>query len=522
MKKFLLIILILLLTGASMGAVLHFLPSDTNKVSVSSVKQNSDVISTPQISWNIPHCSISCLSEGNPTIGGSIEYILEPDVHYYLPSELTVSGADSSFSPGTGILVLSNLTNSVSVSGTLDADPFTLDAHLSNLSIEGPSPLYAGESYSFTVSADSDYNLPNTFEISGADIVSFDKSSGELLLYVYDNVEIVGIGTPDNVSASSIENGRYVVPGEYFIVDVNYYTPAEILVWFSNLNFENPNDYFGMTGILCPLIETSSSDVPCLLYVLHDDEYTNGAYFLCTPTGIIYSSKEVSKDGHIVHEGWNELVNNSFAFGSSFSTENYHISFSADSFWNGNLIMAFPASFYAEDPSIPSEQISIDPFDNNQNIDENTMLLINPNGMQQMDIWLSALAYDDGIYMLIFTNGNQQDALYAEQNDIDTYFIKMRDTIIYSTQAVYDENQNMVCDAGWQNVISVDSCFYTTFDSDVFGTVSLDPNDSAWNGILFGYIKLEEQDVGSIPGDGGDEFGDDDGDPSAGIDNENQ
>ena len=116
--------------------------------------------------------------------GGSVNINIYPETNYTYPSSFTVTGASYSFNSTTGVLTISNPTANVTISGACVSTltTYTVSVSITGGSADGPSTIVDGATNTYTIEANSGYNLPTISDITvtNATIKSYSSSTGVL------------------------------------------------------------------------------------------------------------------------------------------------------------------------------------------------------------------------------------------------------------------------------------------------------------------------------------------------------
>lgn len=198
------------------------------------------VIRSYPISYSLSHI-VSQLS--NPTTinhGGSATLRFTPNTGYKMPANITnVIGANYTYSQASNSVMLSNATGNVLVSIAADIAQYSLSFNLSNITaqiISGEKPSYNVEDENITIrlTAANNYVLPESIPVTGANIISYDKTNGTLVIKCNGDGNIV-------INASGVLMYTY-----YFgIISPNGNNSDKIEVVFST----EPNDATVIDGI---------------------------------------------------------------------------------------------------------------------------------------------------------------------------------------------------------------------------------------------------------------------------------
>ena len=127
----------------------------------------------------------NCQSGGDTTIteNGTATVTLSPFTGYTLPSTISVTNAIYTWDANSGVITLSNPTGSVVINATATKIPatysITINAH--NCAVTGATSIKEGTTVTLTATAHSDYVLPSTISVVGAQYI-WNASTGMLAL----------------------------------------------------------------------------------------------------------------------------------------------------------------------------------------------------------------------------------------------------------------------------------------------------------------------------------------------------
>lgn len=133
---------------------------------------------------------------GTITEGTSVNVTISPNTDCFLPSTITVTGADYTYNNTTGVIVLSNPTDNVVISAAcVRPTVYTITTNVTNGTYQGAGTITEGTTENITITPDTDYYLPNSVAVSGANY-TYDSTTGVIVLSnPVDNVVVVVVCT---------------------------------------------------------------------------------------------------------------------------------------------------------------------------------------------------------------------------------------------------------------------------------------------------------------------------------------
>lgn len=143
--------------------------------------------------------------------GQTLSVTLTPAEGYKLPVSVSVTNATvESWNKTTGVLVISNPTNYVVIQAAGElASEFSITYDLTDLTATTqPASIFEGATAEIVLEADEDYLLPSTVTVTNADIVSYDSSTGVLIIgNAVANVTVEAEGVSTNVKITFADAG---------------------------------------------------------------------------------------------------------------------------------------------------------------------------------------------------------------------------------------------------------------------------------------------------------------------------
>ena len=97
---------------------------------------------------------------------GTAQLTITPDSGYYIPNEITVTGAEYTYSDG--VIELSNPTDDVFIFGACLPEEYSIDVTIYNGSYSGDTVIYTDGTASIEITPDSGYLVPQSITVDGA------------------------------------------------------------------------------------------------------------------------------------------------------------------------------------------------------------------------------------------------------------------------------------------------------------------------------------------------------------------
>ena len=122
--------------------------------------------------------------QGAETIeeGTSENVTIAPNTGYYLPTTITVTGANYTYNSTTGVIVLSNPTDNVVITVVCVVPTvYTITTNVTNGTYQGAGTITEGTTENITITPNTGYYLPNSVTVTGTSYV-YDEETGVITL----------------------------------------------------------------------------------------------------------------------------------------------------------------------------------------------------------------------------------------------------------------------------------------------------------------------------------------------------
>ena len=149
-------------------------------------------VPTRTITVNITNGAYS--GDSTITEGTTAQIVLTANTGYKLPNSISVTAADYTYNENTGVIVLSNPNEDITISAVCQeiGQAYTITTTIDNDTYTGDTQVYDGETAYVTISANEGYRLPHTITVVGA-TSSYDRATGIIsLTNPTSNVTITG------------------------------------------------------------------------------------------------------------------------------------------------------------------------------------------------------------------------------------------------------------------------------------------------------------------------------------------
>ena len=149
-------------------------------------------IPTRTITVNITNGAYS--GDSTITEGTTAQIVLTANTGYKLPNSISVTAADYTYNKNTGVIVLSNPNEDITISAVCQeiGQAYTITTTIVNGTYTGDTQVYDGETAYVTISANEGYRLPHTITVVGA-TSSYDRATGIIsLTNPTSNITITG------------------------------------------------------------------------------------------------------------------------------------------------------------------------------------------------------------------------------------------------------------------------------------------------------------------------------------------
>ena len=120
----------------------------------------------------------------------TITLTIIPNEHYLLPETVTVVGATYDYDNTTGIVTITNATNSVSVEATCLGTPYSITATITGGTATGDEVIRFGSTAAVTIVPNENYLLPEDITVTGAQYAYNDETGVVSLSEPTSNVTI--------------------------------------------------------------------------------------------------------------------------------------------------------------------------------------------------------------------------------------------------------------------------------------------------------------------------------------------
>ena len=172
-------------TGASYtwnkitGVLVLSSPTEAVHVTVTAAKEHVPVAYT--ITTNLTNCQAS--GDTAITENGTATVTLSPFTGYALPPTISITNATYTWDASSGVITLSNPTGPVTIGASALKIPstYSISVNARNCKVTGATSIKEGSTATLTATAHSDYTLPPTISVVGAQY-TWNVSTGILIL----------------------------------------------------------------------------------------------------------------------------------------------------------------------------------------------------------------------------------------------------------------------------------------------------------------------------------------------------